>query len=185
MRILIGLLLAFTATTSLAATLTTTWTNATQRTDGTPFPASALANSTVEWGTCNGNAFGTVIGSANAAGAATSLVSPAVPPAIYCVRVKHNAVDGTVSAYSNVVPKTIIAAPPEAPVIVTVQQTAYEMQPGMWWGVKMVNVGKVEVGVVCGEPLAGNPAYATLTPEQVTLSPNDKYLGGTLYGRCG
>lgn len=103
---------------AFAAVLTVTWTNATQNTDGTAIPATgpgSIANTRVEYGTCNGTAFGTKVGEVVVAGSATTTPTPNLAPGTYCGRAIHINTYGEESAPSNVATKTINAPVPRPP----------------------------------------------------------------------
>lgn len=169
------------AGTALAATHTVTWVNPTQRTDGTSLPASSITSTKVEWGTCSGTAFGTVIGTASTVGAATSLTYTTT--GVYgniCTHAYSNTAGGT-SAASNVAIKIVPESPPGAPVI-TVTTVAYELRDSWWRGPRMVSVGTIALGSTCFSPYLSNPTYATVDRADVTIT--RKYRGGQLYGNC-
>lgn len=149
---LAALALFLLAGKAFADTNTVTWTNPTQRTNGTALNATDIAGSTIEWGTCSGNVFGTTRGTGTtSAGTTTNFVTPDLAPGIWCHRVKTRLLSGAESAWSNVVAKTIVESPPNAPTIVTVSTYAYEFRPRTFGGFKLVRVADVEQGVPCSE----------------------------------
>ncbi len=74
-----------------ASVHTATWQKATTHTDGSAIPATGVGSvtTTVEYGTCNGNAFGTKIADIVVRSPGTSAQTPNLPPGRYCVRGKH------------------------------------------------------------------------------------------------
>ena len=178
---LAALALFLLAGKAFADTNTVTWTNPTQRTNGTALNATDIAGSTIEWGTCSGNVFGTTRGTGTtSAGTTTNFVTPDLAPGIWCHRVKTRLLSGAESAWSNVVAKTIVESPPNAPTIVTVTTTAYELR-GVWTK-RMVAVGTVELGTACGNQWRKDNSYARVTRADVTIT--TRYKGGRLYGTC-
>jgi hypothetical protein len=69
---------------------------------------------------------------------------------------------------------------PVLPPIVTVQSTAYELQTG-WISPKLVKVGSVPLGVVCGDYIFDR--YYVIPSARVKFT-GKKYKGGTLLGVC-
>ncbi len=106
--------------TAMAATLTATWTNPTQNTDGTAIPATgpgSIASTTVEYGPCNAaqTALASVTGTFSGTGSATTATSPNLAPGTWCAQARTVNTYGEVSAPSNVGVKTIAAPKPNAP----------------------------------------------------------------------
>ena len=109
-------LIALASSLAIAATINASWTNATQNTDGSAIPATgagSLVSTTVEYGTCNGNAFGTKIGEVTSAG--TGAVTPNLGPGRYCARAFHTNTYGEVSDPSAVGIKVIASPKPNPP----------------------------------------------------------------------
>jgi len=182
---LLGLLLLLAAGPALAAAVTVSWVNPTQRTDGSPLPSSAIGETYVEWGTCAaGGTFGSLVGNKSAPGAGTSLVTPDLAPGTYCFRAFTKTTTGLSSGPSAVVSKVITApeVPPNPPAITTVVTVAWEIQPTKWGEAKLVRVGRVALGVPCGAPLDWQAGLYELDP--ATVKTTGKYTGGTLYGQC-
>lgn len=100
-----------------AATLNVDWTNPTTNTDASTIPASgagSLTQARIEYGTCNGTAFGTSLGNVNRVMPA-STGSITVNPGTYCVRVFVANTYGNESAASNVASRVVPAPTPNPP----------------------------------------------------------------------
>lgn len=107
------ILLALLASPAYAAKVTVSWTNPDKNTNGTPL--TDLASIIIEWGTCNGTAFGETKGSAlvatNAAGASLSTVVTPTGLDRVCLRALAVNINGVPSAYSNVAVKDLLPQP--------------------------------------------------------------------------
>lgn len=95
-----------------AATHNVSWTKATSNTDGTTIPATGPGSvvTQVEYGTCNGDSFGTRIGDVVANSSGTTAVTPNLSPGTYCFRARHINTYGEESAWGATV-KVVEAAP--------------------------------------------------------------------------
>lgn len=114
--LLVPLLLA--AGLALAASVAVTWQNATQNTDNTPIPASgegSISTTRIEWGTCNGDAFGVKQGEKTVAGTVQATQVTDLPPGRWCLRAYHVNTWGVASDPSNVAIKVIDAPKPKPP----------------------------------------------------------------------
>lgn len=103
---------------ALAATITANWQNATQNTDNTAIPATgpgSIANTRIEWGTCNADTFGTKQGEKLVAGTVTTTVTPDLPPGRWCLRAFHINTYGVESDASATAIKVIDAPKPKPP----------------------------------------------------------------------
>lgn len=147
MKITLALLGLFLPLIATAGTLTASWTNPVTYSDTTPLPTSDITQTRVEYGTCNGAAFGTRINQGAVQGALTTITFTGLPPATYCVRAFTTA-KGTESLASNVSQVTITQAPPNPPVLVTTATTAYAITKSRDRFVA-VPVGTVRLGVAC------------------------------------
>lgn len=117
------LLASFLAFAAFAATITTSWQNATQNTDNSAIPATgagSIVNTRIEWGTCNADNFGTKMGEKLVAGAVTTTDTPELAPGRWCLRAFHINTYGVVSDTSNVAIKVIDAPKPKPPTGFTV-----------------------------------------------------------------
>ena len=117
MRIFLALLLFTPAV--FAADVSVSWTQPVQNMDGTAIPATgpgSIQTNRVQWGTCNGPAFGTLIGSFSFP-AATSYVVTGLAPAAYCFRAYAINTYGQASAASNVSSKAVDPPTPNPPVL--------------------------------------------------------------------
>lgn len=184
--ILIGLMFLYSLRAE-AGTASLSWTAPTTKADGSPL--TDLASYSVEWGTCSSGAFGSPIGAKSLPATTTTTVIDPLAPGDYAFRVKAvRAVTASVNAPpsgpSNVVCKTVPvdSVPPNPPVLQTVTTVAYELRNNWFTGPRMVAVGSVALGEVCGKPWVRDTSYARLTASQVALG--RKYRGGRLYGSC-
>lgn len=182
--ILIGLMFLYSLRAE-AGTASLSWTAPTTKADGSPL--TDLASYTVEWGTCSAGTFGSPIGTKSVPANAT--VISALPPGDYAFRVKavrtvSSSVNAPPSGPSNVVCKTVPldSVPPNPPVLQTVATVVYELRNNWFTGPRMVAVGAVALGEVCGNPWRRDGSYAGLGASQVSLG--RKYRGGRLYGLC-
>lgn len=146
------LVVALFGVSMCASAATITWTNPTTRTDGSAL--TGAVSTRVEWGTCNGAAFGSAVGEKTATGTSTTVTLPA---GSYCFRAFTRDSAGLESAASNVIAKLIPAAPPNPPVLVTISTVAYELKlfPNGFW--HLAATGTVPLGVPC-TPVATDTA---------------------------
>jgi hypothetical protein len=116
MRRFLPLLLVGAASVAAAATFTVSWNNATQNTDGTAIPASgpgSIVSTRIEYGTCNGTAFGTKQGEWVVTGSVESAPTPDFAPGTYCLRNFQRNTYGNESGASNVFQKVVPAPTPK------------------------------------------------------------------------
>lgn len=166
---------------AFSADLTVRWTPPTTNTDGTTIPSTglaALSGYRVEYGSCVGTAFGTVVGTATAAPAATSLVFTGVDYGTWCARVFARNNGGMESLSSNVATK-VYTVPTPRPPVVTIDTIAYELRMYRNNTLRFVAVGTVPLGAECGAPLAGG--YATFDSAKLTKATT----GGVIAAKCG
>jgi hypothetical protein len=175
--LLAGLALAW-SNRAEAGSAVVNWTNPVTKADGTPL--AVISGTRVEWGTCLGSAFGTLLGSQSTTGVATSTTVLGLPAGTYCFRA-FTLSGALVSGPSNVGSKVIPDSPPNPPVLTTITAVAYEVRGGSA-NRRMVAVGSVALGEVCGKPWVRDGRYARLQPAQVTIT--GRYLGGRLFGVC-
>lgn len=146
------LLLLLISFESLAGGLTVTCTPPTLNTDGSTIPATgpdALASFRIEYGTCNGAAFGVAAGSITSATCGASVTGLA--PQLWCVRSysKNNA--GNESDPSNVLSKTVLSAKPMPPTgLAVTSMIAYKMRQTVD-GFTFVAIGSVAAGTQCSD----------------------------------
>lgn len=141
-----------------AGTATVSWNNPTTKTDGTALPASQILRTEVEYSTSS--TFATIAGTATATGAAESVVITALPPSTFYFRA-FTVAGGGRSAASNVVSKVVPDSPPSPPTLITVNTTAYVIQPGWFGMLRMVKVSGVSLplGMSCDSTLPGVTGY--------------------------
>jgi hypothetical protein len=123
-RILLIALLSTVSILAIAATARVSWVNPTTNTDGSSIPATgagSLTDARVEWGTCNGAAFGTSIGERVLPTPGTPFTTPDLSPGTYCFRVFVGNTYGVASDPSNVASKVVAAPKPNAPTNFTVE----------------------------------------------------------------
>jgi len=122
-KFLCTILIATVSATALAAVRTVSWTKATTNVDGSSIPSTGAGSITtaVEYGTCNGENFGTKIADVVANSTGTSVPTPNLTPGTYCFRAKHVNTYGVES--DAVVVKYVEAAPkPNPPTGFTIGQ---------------------------------------------------------------
>lgn len=122
-------LAAFFASFAFAGDATVNWANPTKYTDNTTLVPADITQTRIEYGSCNGVAFGTKAGEVTVTGSATQGVISALAAGGYCFRA-YTTAKGLESVASNVASKTVPQAAPNAPVLtaVTVADTkAYEL----------------------------------------------------------
>lgn len=139
-----------------AGTATVTWTNPTTKEDGTALAASAILRTEVEYSTSS--TFASGVSTANAAGAATSLVIPSIGPGTYYFRAFTVSAAGR-SGASNVASKVVPDSPPSPPTLTTVTATAYRFEIGAEGYVRLVHVPGVWLPK--GQPCTPIPGLAT------------------------
>jgi hypothetical protein len=123
MKALLVIALSLIALPAFAGTATVTWTNPTSYSDASALVPADIASSTVEYGTCNGAAFGTKAGQVVTAGAATSAVVNNLTPGAWCFRVSTTvtaAKGGQTSDFSAVATKSVAFPKPNPPSIIDV-----------------------------------------------------------------
>lgn len=120
--LLVGILLTCVASIALAAgALTANWTNATTNTDGTAIPATgagSLAKSIVEYGPCNATKDTVMppLSTVEVAGTILTATTPAnLAPGTWCAHVRHENTYGSLSDWSDVASKVVVAPKPNKP----------------------------------------------------------------------
>jgi hypothetical protein len=116
-RVIVCVLVALLALPAGAEVVGFKWINPTQNTDGSALPASQIQRTQVDYGSCNGAAFGTKAGQFVFLGAVTDGLSTDLAPGVYCFRAftrrEINGV-GAWSGSSNVLTRTITPPVPIA-----------------------------------------------------------------------
>lgn len=112
MKTLLYIALLGLCSVAQAAKVPVTWTNPSQNTDNTPL--TDLSYVIVEWGSCNGTAFGTMqssrlIATTEAGASMNSFVYPTGLSRV-CIRVLAVNMAGASSDYSNVAAKDLLPA---------------------------------------------------------------------------
>lgn len=103
---------------ALAASVTASWQNATLNEDGSSIPATgpgSIDTTRVEYGTCNGTAFGVKAGEFLVPSVTLSQVVDSLSPGVWCFRAYHKNTYGQESAPSLVKQVTIPAPKPRPP----------------------------------------------------------------------
>ena len=155
--------LCLSASPASAGDAVLTWTLATANTDGSAIPASgptSLAATRVEWGTCSGSAFGTVVGQQTVATPATTYTVTGLAAGVWCFRAYSRTVAGLESAPTNVVTKTILQAPPQPPGNLTVAALTVYQFIGTTDAITLLAVGTVPAGTACDPAQSVNGRYA-------------------------
>lgn len=126
MRFAAILCLAMYAGVAGAGSAQISWTNATQRVDGTPIPTTGLdsiEDTVIEWGLCVANDVGTVVGTRDVAFPQNTTTVDNLGSGVWCFRGYHITGNGARSDYSNVAQKTIATPVPMPPTNLTVAAT--------------------------------------------------------------
>lgn len=114
---------------AFGATADITWTNATQRVDGTPIANGELVETQIEYGKCvNGNEFPpTIDGTQTTPWPGTQALIEGLSYGTWCFRARHKDSEGLHSDYAGPVWAKYVA-PPKPPTLLTVQGIAWEMR---------------------------------------------------------
>lgn len=123
MRKLLVALVLMLPVSAFAASVHGTWNLPTQNVDGSPLAAADIASTTLQYGSCNGAAFGAALGAVNVVSPIASADTPTLAPGVYCFRAFVTSVTakgGLVSAFSNVATATVPFPAPGAPSSVSV-----------------------------------------------------------------
>ena len=179
-------LTAFGVTRALAADVAVTWTQPTTNTDGSAIPATgpgSIASNRIEWGTCNGTAFGTKVGERVVSPVATSATVTGLGPATWCFRVYATNTYAQESAASNAAQRVVNPPTPNPPVVT--QATIARL----WRNGLQREVGRVALNVPCGTlKYDGRKAdWYTVPREAVTLNKFGRRLPAdiTIVAKCG
>jgi hypothetical protein len=170
-----------------AATVTVTWAPPTTNTDGSAIPATGAGSLTtyrIEYGTCNGAAFGVKAGEVTRAAPATS-VTLNLQPGTSCVRAFVANTYGSESAASNVSSKVVDPPTPNPPQITTLAGNVYDVVPNesTFTFNRGRVVGTTKAGMACDESRnTDNDFYALERPSRVRLTRNPRSTA--LVGRC-
>ena len=165
-----------------AGTLTPSWTNPVTYTDGSALAATDITQTRVEYGSCNGTAFGTKAGEVKATGAATTGPAITVGPGTYCLRA-YTTAKGVESAASAVAVATIAQPAPNPPVLKTVDVTAYKMRQSID-GFSFVTIGTVPLGIECNAALNADGVYV-VPRSSVKLASKFDTLPLVTFAKCG
>lgn len=175
-RYLLSIALVVLAGVASGATVTTSWNNPTTNTDGSAIPATgagSLTQARIEYGTCNGAAFGVKAGEVIRPMPVTTATLN-LQPGTTCERVKVTNTYANESAASNVATRVIDAPTPSAPTNLTVSEpTAYDVRPNesTFAFERGRAVGTAKLGAACDEErTTGQAFYALERPSRVTLN---------------
>lgn len=147
-KLLASLLLSLAGLAAHASTVTVSWTNPTQYTDGSALAASDITQTRVEYGTCSGALFGSKLGQFTVAGNGTSGTSPQLAPGTYCFQAFTTAA-GVESAASVAVSGVVPQPAPKPPVLKTTVAIAYAPVQGSFGLAQVRAVGLVAIGTPC------------------------------------
>jgi len=165
-----------------AGTLTPSWTNPVTYTDGSALAAADITQTRVEYGSCNGTAFGTKAGEVKTTGAATTGPAITVAPGTYCLRA-YTTAKGVESAASSVATATVAQPAPNPPVLKTVEVTAYKMRQAVD-GFSFVAIGTVPLGTECNAALNADGVYV-IPRSSVKLASKFDTLPLVAFAKCG
>lgn len=158
-----------------ADTVTVSWVLPTTNTNGTAIPATgagSLASIRVEYGTCNGAAFGTKAGEVSRPGNSTSTTLN-LNPGTTCVRAFAVNSYGLESDTSNVASKVIEPPRPNPPQLTTIAAAVYDVRPNesTFAFDRGRQVGTVKLGLACDEDrTTGQDFYALERPSKAVLT---------------
>jgi len=168
--ILLSLLSLLAIETASGETAVVTWDDPTTNEPdvngiSTPIPASgpgSLVSKRIEYGSCNGAAFGTKLGEVIVTSGTTGTVNNLAAATNFCYRVFVKNTYGNESKASNVVAKVTGSPTPMPAVIKNV--IAYVLKPGFMGLIRMVKVPGVflPVGAECDSVLPGLPGYCVI-----------------------
>ena len=182
----VAALLIIGATRAFAADVAVTWTQPATNTDGSAIPATgpgSIASNRVEWGTCNGAAFGTKVGERVVSPAATTATVTGLGPATWCFRAYATNTYAQESAASNAAQRVVNPPVPNPPVVT--QATIARL----WRHGVQREVGRVALNVPCGTlKLDGRWAdWYTVPREAVTLNKYGRRLPAdiAIVAKCG
>jgi hypothetical protein len=150
---LIAILLLLVAPAAFAADATITWQHPTRNVDGSTIPttgAGSVASTRLQYGSCSGTAFGTLLGELAVPGpATTAAVTALAAGTTVCFRAYSRNTYGEESGASNVVLRTIPAPVPLPPVLSSTVTVAWEYKRG-WFGSRLEYAGTIPLGTPCG-----------------------------------
>lgn len=174
--VLLAVLGGFVVPVASAATFVVSWTNPTTNTDGSTIPATgdgSLSSARVEYGTCNGAAFGVKAGEVVRPMPATNATLN-LPVGTHCVRVMVSNTYGAESGPSNVATRVIPPPVPRPPTNLVVDTpVAYDVVPDYrrFAFVRGRAVGTAKIGAACDEDrTVGADLYALVQPGRVVLN---------------
>lgn len=178
-------LLIIGITNALSANISGTFTYPTKFVDGSSLALSQIERMRVEYGSCNGTAFGTKAGEVLVTPPATAYTITGLTPGPYCLRAftkATTAAGGLESDSTNVLQHSIAWPKPEPGVLVTVATTAR-----LWnerWDVAGAAAGKVDLGIECGEQMRNT--WHVIDRSQVRLNGvGERHPNVVLVARCG
>jgi hypothetical protein len=155
------------------------WVNPTKYVDGSALAAADITQTDIEYGSCNGTAFGTLVGTVTASGNVTTYDVP-LNPGQWCLRL-YTTAKAAKSGPSAVVMVTIVQPAPNPPTSVTVNTTAWEIKPQN----DLVKVaGSVPLGTECRTTTqtVNGVRYTELDPATVTFKPGNR--PEQVWGNC-
>lgn len=174
-----------------------TWTTPAQNTDGSAIPATCpsgqttcgrLSRTLLEYGTCNGSAFGNRIGDIFVAAPGAEATVSNLVVQTYCFRAFAQNDYGVSSATSNVVARTI-AAPQPNPPLIAIDATAYEIRRNSTGALIATRIGVVAMGTACSaeqQQTVAGVSYALVPREAVDLVNWPSTVRITdVWARCG
>ena len=171
-----------------AATVTVNWTPPTTNTDGSAIAgtgAGSLTNYRIEYGTCNGTAFGVKAGEiTRAAPASTATLN--LQPGTSCVRVFAANTYGSESVASNVATKVVDPPTPNPPQLTTIAAQVYDVLPNerTFAFDRGRLVGTTRLGMACDEErTTGADFYALERPSKAIIVKTPR--SAALVARCG
>lgn len=187
---LIGLyfLVLFIPNVSEADTVSLSWQNATQNTDGTAIPATgdaALDVTVLSYSECDpGDVLKPIRTTLEVPATVLGFTVEMTTPGDFCFAAYHRNVAGTWSALSNVAKKTVVGVPPVEPPLVdpkVIDTRAYSVAK-IDDGFLLIVIGSVPLGTPCDINQTVNGKYAVPHTEVTFSGINDS---GTVVADCG
>jgi hypothetical protein len=155
------------------------WVNPTKYVDGSTLAPADITQTDIEYGSCNGTAFGTLVGTVTAPGNVTTY-DVNLNPGNWCLRLFTTA-KAAKSGPSSVVLVNIVQPAPNPPTTVTISTTAYEIKSQN----DLVKVaGSVPLGTECrtASQTVKGTQYTELDPATVDYRPGNQPV--PVWGIC-
>lgn len=162
-----------------AADATLNWTQPTSRTDGTALPLTEIRETQIDYAPCTAvNTFpATPTGTRVVTGSSSGAIITGLTYGTWCFRARTVDTTGAASVNTGTVYRVYLA-PPNPPTLLSIATIAYELREYTGGTMRMVQIGTVPLGAVCGPKLVGQ--YATFDGATITKPTT----GGIIAARC-